>query len=43
MSSLMPGDMRFLDAVLEMTRGYCLDFSDRTFADFFADVCYLTR
>jgi hypothetical protein len=30
-------DMAFLDAVLEMGSGYVLNFSDRTFAHFFAD------
>lgn len=29
--------MRFLDSALMMESGYCLDFSDRTFAHFFAD------
>jgi hypothetical protein len=29
--------MRFLDQALEMQSGYCLDFSDRTFANFFVD------
>lgn len=38
MSSLSPSDMRFLETALEMQSGYCLDFSDRTFANFFADI-----
>lgn len=29
--------MRFLDQVLQMGSGYCLNFSDRTFAHFFAE------
>ncbi len=35
MSSLDIADMRFLESALEMGGGYCLDFSDRTYADFF--------
>ena len=38
MSNLVASDMRFLDSVLQMQSGYCLDFSNRTFANFFADV-----
>jgi hypothetical protein len=41
MSNLSASDMRFLDQVLLMQSGYCLDFSDRTFADFFTDVLNL--
>lgn len=37
MSSLSAADMRFLDIVLQMGDGYCLNFSDRTFAHFFAE------
>lgn len=37
MSTLSTADMRFLDVALAMTSGYCLDFSDRTFAGFFAE------
>jgi hypothetical protein len=36
MTKIRPIDMRFLDEVLEMQSGYVLDFSDRTFAEFFA-------
>ncbi|WP_395670515.1 abortive infection family protein [Phenylobacterium sp.] len=35
MASLSAADMRFLDHVLQMQAGYCLNFSDRTFAQFF--------
>jgi len=38
MSSLTAADMRFLNTALAMESGYCLNFSDRTFAEFFADV-----
>lgn len=37
MSSLRSIDMRLLDDLFEMSGGYVLDFSDRTFRDFFAD------
>lgn len=38
MSSIRPIDMKFLDQLFERPndRGYVLDFSDRTFSDFFA-------
>jgi hypothetical protein len=36
MTKIRPIDMRLLDEVLEMQSGYVLDFSDRTFAEFFA-------
>jgi hypothetical protein len=35
MTKIRPIDMRFLDGVLGMQSGYVLDFSDRTFAEFF--------
>lgn len=35
MAALKPGDMRIIDAALDMGSGYVLDFSDRTFAEFF--------
>lgn len=37
MSSLRPLDMRLMEQLFERAteRGYVLDFSDRTFADFF--------
>jgi hypothetical protein len=35
-SSITSLDMRAIDSVLEMGGGYVLDFSDRTFAEFFA-------
>lgn len=38
MSSLTATEMRFVDDALMMGSGYCLDFSDYTFAHFFADV-----
>ena len=31
-------DMRIVEQVLDMGDGYVLDFSNRTFADFFADL-----
>jgi hypothetical protein len=37
MANISAADMRFLDVTLQMTGGYCLDFSDRTFSGFFAD------
>jgi len=37
MSNLRSIDMRLLDEVFEMVGGYVLDFSDRTFREFFAD------
>jgi hypothetical protein len=36
-SKIKPIDMLFLDKVLEMENGYVLNFSDRTFANFFAE------
>lgn len=36
MSGINSLDKRFLDQVLQMEEGYVLDFSDRTFSDFFA-------
>jgi hypothetical protein len=36
MTKIRPIDIRLLDEVLEMQSGYVLDFSDRTFAEFFA-------
>ena len=38
MSTFSAADLRFLNTTLQMTSGYCLDFSDKTFAQFFADV-----
>ena len=38
MSTLLASDWRFLNEVLQMGSGYCLDFSNITFTDFFADV-----
>jgi len=35
MPPIKPADMRFLDEVLQMQGGYVLDFSDRTFGEFF--------
>src|SRR3954463_5892157 len=35
MAKIRPIDMRFFDEVFEMQGGYVLDFSDRTFAEFF--------
>jgi len=35
MTKIRPIDMRFFDEVFEMQSGYVLDFSDRTFAEFF--------
>jgi hypothetical protein len=35
MTKIRHVDMRFLDDVFEMQGGYVLDFSDRTFAEFF--------
>ena len=35
MAKIRPIDMRFFDEVFEMQNGYVLDFSDRTFAEFF--------
>lgn len=35
MSSLNIAEMRFLETALEMGSGYYLDFSDRTYSDFF--------
>jgi hypothetical protein len=37
MSNLRSIDMRLVDEVFEMGGGYVLDFSDRTFREFFAD------
>ena len=37
MAKLSAADARFLDVTLDMTGGYCLDFSDRTFSGFFAE------
>jgi hypothetical protein len=37
MSNIRPIDMLFLDDLLEMGSGYVLNFSDRTFAQFFAE------
>ena len=37
MSKIKSIDMLFLDKVLEMETGYVLNFSDRTFANFFAE------
>ena len=37
MSQIKSIDMLFLDKALEMERGYVLNFSDRTFATFFAE------
>ncbi len=37
MSNIRAIDMTFLDELFEMTGGYVLDFSDRTFAQFFAE------
>ena len=37
MSNLRSIDMRFIDEVFDMGGGYVLDFSDRTFREFFAD------
>ena len=37
MSTLTPSDMRFLEIFLQMQEGYCLSFSDRTFASFFVE------
>ena len=37
MSSLSNLETRYLEAILHMERGYVLDFSDRTYGDFFAD------
>ena len=41
MSSLTAADMRFLVSALGMEAGYCLNFSDRTYAEFFADTLSL--
>jgi hypothetical protein len=35
MTKIKPMDMRFFDEVFEMQSGYVLDFTDRTFAEFF--------
>lgn len=35
MPKINPVDMRFLDLIFEMTEGYVLDFSNRTFSEFF--------
>ena len=35
MTKIRPIDMRFFDEVFEMQSGYVLDFSNRTFAEFF--------
>ena len=35
MTKIRPIDMRFFDEVFEMQSGYVLDFTDRTFAEFF--------
>jgi hypothetical protein len=37
MASLKRSEMRFLDEVFDMAGGYPLDFSNRTFAEFFED------
>ena len=37
MSQIKSIDMLFLDKVFEMESGYVLNFSDRTFANFFAE------
>ena len=37
MPKLKRSEMRMLDAIFDMTGGYCLDFSDRTMAEFFED------
>lgn len=37
MSNIRSIDMMFLDDVFEMGSGYALNFSDRTFAQFFAE------
>ncbi len=37
MSNIRPIDMMFLDDIFEMSSGYVLNFSDRTFAQFFAE------
>jgi hypothetical protein len=40
MTKIKPIDMRLLDEVFEMQSGYVLDFSDRTFAEFFdSELC----
>ena len=36
-SKLRSIDMRLIDELFEMGGGYVLDFSNRTFAEFFAD------
>ncbi|HYP57262.1 MAG TPA: hypothetical protein VEQ35_03140, partial [Beijerinckia sp.] len=36
MTNIRPIDMMFLDDIFEMGGGYVLNFSDRTFAAFFA-------
>ena len=37
MPKLKRSEMRMLDAIFDMTGGYCLDFSNRTMAEFFED------
>ena len=37
MSTFSGSDLRFLNTTLQMSSGYCLDFSDRSFSNFFAD------
>ncbi|MDA8052089.1 MAG: hypothetical protein M0002_19170 [Rhodospirillales bacterium] len=37
MTNIRSIDMMFLDDAFDMGGGYLLDFSDRTFAQFFAD------
>ena len=35
MSTIKPAELRIIDRVMGMEGGYVLDFSDRTFAQFF--------
>ncbi len=37
MANLKRSEMRFIDEVFDMGSGYVLDFSNRTFAEFFED------
>src|SRR5699024_4559785 len=37
-SALSAADLRIVEQVLDMGNGYVLDFSNRTFAEFFADL-----